>query len=273
MSGDRAAGRAGDEGAGRAPGLVEPEELAAALKPVERWLVVLDYDGTLAPIVDHPDLAHPAPGAVGVVTALAERTTVAVVSGRPIADVRRRLGNLTLSYAGGHGTELVLSDGVESPLIDPDHVVDTLDAVQAELEALVDAEPGWFLERKQASLAVHHRLADDDSVASLLPRVEALLERRRDEPPGFEVLSGKAVAELRPTGADKGAALHRIHAATRTLLPLVVGDDVTDEDAFAAAHELGGQGILVSEDPRPSLADRRLKDPDAVVRFLDALLG
>jgi trehalose 6-phosphate phosphatase len=256
-----------------APQLDDAGQVAAELRPVERWLVVLDFDGTLAPIVDHPDLATPAPGAVGAVAALTRRTTVAVVSGRPIADVRRRLGDLEVAYAGGHGTELLLADGSEAPLIDPSTVQATLDQVEAGLEHLLADEPGWLLERKQASLAVHHRLAQEDSVARLLPRVEALLEQRRADPPGFEVLSGKAVAELRPTGADKGAALYRIHAATPHLLPLVIGDDVTDEDAFAAAHELGGQGILVSEEPRATAADRRLADPDAVVRFLEALLG
>lgn len=255
------------------PELSDPAALAVVLAPVERWLVVLDFDGTLAPIVDHPDLAAPAPGAVEAVEELTRRTTVAIVSGRPIADVRRRLRGLDVAYAGGHGTELVLADGTEAPLIDPDTVVATLDTLEAELEPLLAGEPGWLLERKQASLAVHHRLATEDSVTDFLPRVEALLERRRHDPPGFEVLNGKAVAELRPTGADKGAALRRIHAATPELLPLMVGDDVTDEDAFAAAQELGGQGILVSDQPRPTAADRRLADPDAVVRFLDALLG
>ncbi|MFU8840708.1 MAG: trehalose-phosphatase [Nitriliruptoraceae bacterium] len=256
-----------------APQLEDPGRLAAEFRPVERWLVVLDFDGTLAPIVDHPDLAAPAAGAVAAVTALTRRTTVAIVSGRPIADVRRRLGDLPVAYAGGHGTELLLADGREAPLIDPSGVQGTLGAVEAELERLVAGEPGWLLERKQASLAVHHRLAPEDSVERLLPRVEALLEQRRDDAPGFEVLSGKAVAELRPSGADKGAALQRIHASTPALRPLMIGDDVTDEDAFAAAHELGGQGILVSEEPRATAADRRLADPDAVVRFLEALLG
>lgn len=255
------------------PELVEPEQLGRQLQPVERWLVVLDFDGTLAPIVDHPDLAQPAPGALEAIAGLVHRTTVAIVSGRPIADVRRRLAGLEVAYAGGHGTELVLADGTEAPLIDPDTVVTTLDDLEADLDRVVGDEPGWLLERKQASLAVHHRLADETSVATHLPRVEALLEQRRSHSPGFEVLHGKAVAELRPTGADKGAALHRIHAATPTLTPVMVGDDVTDEDAFTAAHELGGQGILVSDQPRPSAADRRLKDPQAVVRFLDALLG
>ncbi len=255
------------------PQLVDPDQLAGELQPLEGWLVVLDFDGTLSPIVDHPDLAQPAPGAIEAITALSRRTTVAVISGRPIADVRRRLADLPVAYAGGHGTELVLSDGTEAPLIDPRSVVATLDSVEGELEQLIGQEPGWLIERKQASLAVHHRLADPGSVASHLPRVEALLEQRRGETPGFAVLNGKAVAELRPTGADKGAALHRIHASTPTLLPLVVGDDVTDEDAFAAAHDLGGQGILVSEEPHLSVADRRLEDPQAVVRFLGALLG
>ncbi|MFP4149872.1 MAG: trehalose-phosphatase [Nitriliruptoraceae bacterium] len=255
------------------PDRADPDQLARDLQPVAAWLVVLDFDGTLAPIVDHPDLAQPAPGALDAIAALMARTPVAVVSGRPIADVRRRLKDLPLSYAGGHGTELELSDGTAAPLIDPGTVLATLDAVEAELEALVGSEPGWLLERKQASLAVHHRLATPEDVSALLPRVEALLERRRTDPPGFEVLHGKAVAELRPTGADKGAALRRIHAATPTLRPLMVGDDVTDEDAFVVAQELGGQGILVSEGPRPSAADLRLNDPAEVVRFLAALLG
>jgi trehalose-phosphatase len=257
----------------RDPELVAPDVLAEELRPVERWLVVLDFDGTLAPIVDHPDIAQPAPGALDAVAALARRTAVAIVSGRAIADVRRRLPGLEVAYAGGHGTELMLTDGTEAPLIDPDTVVTTLDRLEDELDRIVGQEPGWLLERKQASLAVHHRLADETSVTTHLPRVEALLEQRRGHAPGFEVLHGKAVAELRPTGADKGTALHRIHAETPTLQPVMVGDDVTDEDAFLAARELGGQGILVSDQPRPSAADRRLEDPQAVVRFLDALLG
>lgn len=255
------------------PDLADPDHLGVGLRPLERWLVVVDFDGTLAPIVDHPDLASPAPGALDILRALTARTAIAVLSGRPVADVRRRLDGLTAAYAGGHGAELVMADGSDDPLVDPDTVGGTLDRAERVIRNLVDEEAGWLVERKQASIAVHHRLADADSVETHGPRVEALLEHHASEPPGFEVLAGKAVIELRPSGADKGRALERIAERTPELLPLVIGDDVTDEDAFEVARTLGGRAILVAETARPTAATDRVADPDAVVRLLAALLG
>lgn len=253
--------------------LADPELLGRALRPAERWLVVVDFDGTLAPIVDHPDLATPAPGALAALRALIDATAVAVVSGRPVADVRRRLEDLPIAYAGGHGAELLLGDGRSAPLVDPAAVADTLDAAERELRTLVDDEPGWLVERKAASLAVHHRLANEDSVDTYAPRVQALLARRRQEAPGFDVLTGKAVVEMRATGADKGAALERIATEASGRTPLVLGDDMTDEDAFRVARSRHGRAILVSEVARPTLATDRISDPAAVVRLLAALAG
>ncbi len=258
---------------GAGPDLADPDRLGAVLRPLDRWLVVVDFDGTLARIVDHPDLASPAPGALDTLRAVSGSTAVAVLSGRPIADVRRRLDGLAAAYAGGHGAELVLADGSDDPLVDPDTVSGTLDRAERMIRDLVDQDPGWLVERKQASLAVHHRLADADSVATHGARVEALLEHHATEPPGFEVLAGKAVLELRPAGADKGRALHRIAERAPDLLPLVIGDDVTDEDAFEVARSLGGRAILVAETARPTAATDRVADPDAVVRLLSALVG
>ena len=255
------------------PDLTDPDHLGVALRPLDRWLVVVDFDGTLAPIVDHPDLVSLAAGALDTLRALTARTAVAVLSGRPIADVRRRLDGLPAAYAGGHGAELILADGSDDPLVDPDTVSGTLDRAERVIRGLVDEEPGWLIERKQASLAVHHRLAGADSVVNHGPRVEALLEHHASEPPGFEVLAGKAVLELRPTGANKGLALERIAERTPGLLPLVIGDDVTDEDAFEVARSRGGRAILVAETARPTAATDRVADPDAVVRLLAALVG
>jgi len=253
--------------------LADPDVLGTELRPLERWLVVLDFDGTLAPIVDHPDLATPAPGAIEILQGLAAAAPVAVLSGRPIADVRRRLKDLPAAYAGGHGAELVLADGADAPLVDPDSVRPTLDRAESAMRALVDDEEGWFVERKQASLAVHHRLAGQESVVAHTPRVQALLEHHAEEPPGFHVMTGKAVLELRPNGADKGRALERLLEHTPALLPLVIGDDVTDEDAFEVARARGGRAILVAETDRPTAATDRIADPDAVVRLLAALTG
>jgi len=248
----------------------DPHQLATELAAPDATLVAVDFDGTLAPIVDHPDLALPVAGARAALAALARHTTVAVLSGRPVHDVRRRLEDLELIYAGGHGAEIVHPNGDRDSLVAPEQVAGTLDRAEAQVGALVDEEPGWFVERKDSSLAVHHRLAAHDSVAEHLPRVQAILEQLAAEPPGFTVLAGKAVVELRPAGVDKGAALAHIAAATPALLPLVIGDDVTDEDAFTLAIARGGTAVLVAEEPRPSAANRRLSDPEAVVAFLIA---
>ncbi len=251
------------------PGPAEdPVTLAARLGAPARWLVVVDFDGTLSPIVDRPDVATAATGAVEALGALARLTTIAIVSGRPILELRERLESLPLWYVGGHGAELHSPDGSDERLLDPEVVRDHLDAVEEDVRQLVDEEPGWLVERKEASLAVHHRLATHESVTALLPRVEARFAHDADTDPGFTTLTGKAVLELRPRTIHKGAALADIAGRTPGLLPLAIGDDVTDEDTFREAVARGGTAIVVGDDDRSSLAQYRLADPDAVVRLL-----
>jgi trehalose-phosphatase len=253
--------------------LDDPVELAHRLGPIKARLVVLEFDGVLANIVDHPDQASPVAGAIDAVVALADRTSVAIVSGRPISDLQARLGPLPVTLAGAHGAEVVHTDGTVEHLVDAIDLTDRLDAAEAELRSLVDAEPGWLVERKPTAVAVHHRLASTDSVEELLPRVRAYLDHVTPAPPPFTVLAGKAVLELRPASVDKGRALDLIAERTPGLAPLVVGDDVTDEDAFRAAIARGGSAVLVSDTPRttPSDATHRLRDPESVVSFLVAI--
>lgn len=249
----------------------DPVELADELGPATGRLVVLDFDGVLANIADHPDGALPVAGALEAVASLARTTSVAIVSGRPISDLRSRLGQLPITFAGAHGAEVVHPDGTVDHLVDAADVTDRLDAVEEELRGLVDAEAGWLVERKPTAVAVHHRLASVESVEELLPRVQAYLERSTQGTPPFAVLAGKAVLELRPASVDKGRALDLIAERTPELTPLVLGDDVTDEDAFRAARSRGGSAVLVADTPRETAADHRLADPEAVVAFLFAL--
>jgi trehalose-phosphatase len=252
----------------------EPAELARELGPASRWLVVLDFDGTLSPIVEHPDHAAPAAGAVDAIRALTDATAVAIVSGRPVADLRARLGDLPVTYAGGHGAEVVTADGTTTALVgDPAAVRVTLDEVERAVTELTAGEEGWLVERKDASLAVHHRRVDPEDRERKLPEVVAELETHVGSGPGFDLLAGKAVLELRPTGVDKGRALGWIADRWPDAPPLVVGDDVTDEDAFREAARRGGQSVLVAEHPRGTLARWRLHDPLEVVRFLTALIA
>jgi trehalose-phosphatase len=254
------------------PPAASPEELAARLPAVERLLVVVDFDGTLSEIADRPGGAEPVAGATSVLGRLAARTSVAVVSGRPIEDLRERLGPLPVAWAGGHGAEIEHSDGSRDDLIDAATFAPVLSEVEDAVSGALDDAPGWLIERKPTSLAVHHRLAPPASVEALLPRVEALLAHHASRDPGGVLLHGKAVVELRPAGVDKGAALSRIAQRAPGLVPVAIGDDTTDEDAFTSARELGGHGILVAVDARPTAATARVQGPTDVVALLEALL-
>ena len=251
--------------------LSDPAELATVLGPAHGRLVVVDFDGTLAAIVDRPEDATAAPGAREALARLAGRTTTAIVSGRPVDEVRARLADPAVWIAGGHGAQLRHPDGTMQALVDTERVTGTLDEVEELVRGVVGDRPGWLVERKETSLAVHHRLAPAEDVAALLPQVEASFDAYRGAPPGFTVVPGKAVRELRPDGVDKGRALSLLAGRAPGLQPLAIGDDVTDEDAFRAATGLGGDGILVAEEDRPTAAGYRLADPAAVVRFLHVL--
>jgi trehalose 6-phosphate phosphatase len=251
----------------------DPTTLAGAFRPVSDHLVLVDFDGTIAPIVDHPADASPLDGALAALDALAARTVIAIVSGRAASDLRPRLGGLQVLIAGGHGTELHHPEGTVEHLVDLAAVAGPLDGLEGRLRALLDAVPGWLVERKEASVAVHHRLAAPASVVDLLPRIDALLAEASAAPPGFAVVHGKAVVELRPAGTDKGRAVAAIAARHPGLRPVMIGDDVTDEDAFRTVSSLGGRSILVADEPRDTAAQHRLLGPPDVVAFLAALAG
>ncbi|MBW3664078.1 MAG: trehalose-phosphatase [Actinobacteria bacterium] len=243
--------------------------ILAQLGDLERRFLILDFDGTLSWIVDHPDDAQLADGAEAAVRELADRITVVVLSGRSADDVSSRLGDLALTVIGGHGTEVIQRDGERAAVGDVGDVTAELDEIWSELEQLVDASSGWQLERKKTSIAVHHRRVAPEVVAHQLPEVASTLERHTAD--GWQLLRGKAVLELRRAGTDKGDAVRWIAREHPGLIPFVLGDDVTDEDAFEAAEDLGGDAILVADRPRPTAARWRLEDPNRVVEFLRKL--
>lgn len=234
-------------------------------------LVVLDFDGTLARIVDDPDAAALAPGARDAVAALAAMAPVVILSGRHVDDLAPRVEDLPVTLCGGHGTEVRLPDGTRTPLFDGASAAAVLDAVEADVRALLaGADAGWHVERKPASLAVHSRRVA--SPAALLEDVRGALAAHEDDAPGWVVSDGKAVTELRPAGVDKGTALRWLEDRHPGRAVLVVGDDVTDEDAFAVALEdPDGVAVLVADAPRETHATLRLDSPARVVELLERL--
>jgi trehalose 6-phosphate phosphatase len=227
-----------------------------------RLQVFLDYDGTLTPIVSRPEAAVLDSSMRAALRQLAARYPTAVVSGRQLDDVRRRVGLPELYYSGNHGFEIAGPAGSGIDWQFGREYVDQLDTLHRILTAQLPSIDGLIVEHKRYSLSIHYRLVADQAV----PTLEHTLAATLAEHPRLRLRRGKQVFEIRPdVDWHKGKAVRRLMEAfgLEGALPIFIGDDVTDEDAF---EELGdsGLGILVSDSARPTAAAFRLDDTDQV---------
>ncbi|MFP4129569.1 MAG: trehalose-phosphatase [Halorhodospira sp.] len=254
--------------------LFEPKALEALLARLERHTtpVFLDYDGTLAPIVDDPSQAHMAPAMRAALERLAARHTVAIVSGRDLGALQRFVGLDNVYYAGSHGFEILGPGGVHQANAEAEACAAALGAAAQELEAALAEVPGAALERKRYALAVHYRNTPEAAV----PQVTAAVEAATGRHPELRYGAGKMVYELQPDVAwDKGRAvlwlLDALALNRSDVLPLYIGDDWTDEHAFRAL-EGRGVGIFVGEPGRATEADYRVAGLDEVRQFFELIL-
>ena len=220
----------------------------------------LDFDGTLAPIAATPDGVIVDGELLALLGELRDDLggRLAIVSGRSIATLRD-LGFGSFLLAGTHGLEFAQpGERVEAPPRRP-----AVDDAEAAFHTFADDKPGILVERKSISVGLHFRGAPQwgEQAGELANDLAEKL--------GLAVQPGKMLFELRPGGADKGSAVHTLMARPPMAggRPLFIGDDVTDEEGFAAAAELGGAGILVGP-PRDTLAAFSLEQVAAVRHYL-----
>ncbi|WP_409329461.1 trehalose-phosphatase [Trujillonella humicola] len=238
-----------------------PQDLATALPRLAArrpLLVASDYDGVLAPLVGDPSAAVPLPGVDAVLDRLAghEGVTVALVSGRGVADLQAVSGLAgPYRWVGSHGAEF------DGPLTG--ELAERRDELAERLAPLVAATPGGRLEVKPASVAVHVRQVTDR------PAATALLEAARAQAdPHLTLKPGKEVLEIAVTDADKGSSLRRLREELGAAAVLYLGDDLTDEDAFAV---LGPDDVGVKVGPGDTVAGFRVADPERALALLTAL--
>jgi len=219
----------------------------------------------LAPITVRPELTAVPIGTRRTLLALRRSgVALAALSGRPLSQVRRLLLPLDVPMAGSHGAQLSLSAGrsIRVTGLLPEGLIEFLEQGIIRL-------PGVWLERKPGALALHWRQAPAcrDEVADLAGRALGLAS-------GWHLVPGHCVHELRPGGRDKGVALRRLMRRPDFAgrWPLAIGDDRTDEDAFAAALALGGGAIRVGGPSKDSVAPWVLPDVAALARWLRAQL-
>ena len=263
--------RTGDRRMSELPDGLQALDLTTERQPA----VFYDFDGTLSEIVEDPDSARLVDGAADALTSLSAACPVAILSGRDLADVRERIGLPGLWYAGSHGFELTGPDGTHHQNSEAAASIPVLTGAAADLADELGHTPGVVVEHKRFGVAVHYRNAARDRVGEVAAAVRTAGQRT-----ALRVTTGREVIELRPNiDWDKGKTLHwvldyiRDNEGAGPLLPIYLGDDITDEDAFDAVDD-DGIAILVrhSDDgDRATAARYALDDPDRVREFTERL--
>jgi trehalose 6-phosphate phosphatase len=242
----------------------DPRALSDALgrlATTPRLLVALDFDGTLAPEVDAPMAARALPDALAAIgrLAAADATTVALVSGRDLAslsEISETPDDVLL--VGSHGIELRM-DGHETSLTDDEKAARV--RLSAAVHAAAAGHEGVFVEEKPAGLALHTRLADADTTETVLTEARRTVGALE----GIHERTGKNVLEFAVRATGKNDGIDRLRDIVGATGVLYAGDDVTDEDGFAA---LGEGDLAIKVGPGESRAGHRVADPAAVARLL-----
>lgn len=239
------------------------EKLANAPSSV----LLLDYDGTLAPFQIERDQAYPYPGILPLLQAIQDngRTSLIVITGRPIHEVHNLLNPLTgVEIWGAHGLDHLLADGTRQKVeIDPALAA----ALKQAEEALESSGMHSMIEVKPGGVAVHWRGLPDSEIESV--RSQALRGwSSLSQQEGLKLLQFEGGLELRVTRPDKGDAIATILENLQSETPVAfLGDDLTDEDGFRCLA-YRGLSILVRDEYRDTAAQAWLRPPQELIEFL-----
>jgi len=235
----------------------------------------LDYDGTLTPIVQHPEDAVISDEMRDSLSELARLFTVAVVTGRDKEDVRDFIRLDHLIYSGSHGYVTSGPNGLYMEHEQSEEIIETMDKVERDLNDLLDEQAeGVQIDRKRFAIAIHYRNAHEKDV----PYVHQVAEKMIKKYEGLKSGEGKMVVEIRPDiDWHKGKAVLWIYetlglAEKPGYVPVFIGDDVTDEDAFKALKGKG-LGILVENRGQDTAAEYSLKNVFQVRQFFKKIIA
>ncbi|HLW19978.1 MAG TPA: trehalose-phosphatase, partial [Cyclobacteriaceae bacterium] len=232
-------------------------------------LLILDYDGTLSPIVPDPDQALLSGEMKDVLVRLATLIPVAVISGRDRADVENKVALDQLIYAGSHGLDMAGPEGLDIPEKVSEEILASLKTVADNLSDKLKAVKGCMVESKKYAIAVHFRNvaeAEEDKVKNAVLEELGLHDNLKKG-------TGKKILELKPAiDWHKGRAVNWLFEALNfnreNAIPIFIGDDITDEDAFVSIQG-EGIGILVGTHGEQTAATFALTDTDEVLTFLE----
>ena len=252
-----------------------PERINERIAQAERLWLFLDYDGTLADFAPTPEHVNPDAETIRLLSRLARHPCirVAVISGRRLDHVQALAPVPGILLAGTYGIELQTPDGERIDRVEYEAIRPALDALKPRWERLIAAREGFFLEDKGWALALHARFANDVETETVLSAARHVADEVVASSESFCVLGGHKFLEICPRLAHKGQTVDYLldRYAWPGALPLYLGDDDKDEEAFGVIKARGGIAILVAARRRKTDADCRLESPQTVRRWLETL--
>jgi trehalose 6-phosphate phosphatase len=256
--------------------MLPANRLNERLALTERLRLFLDYDGTLAEFAPTPEHVEPDPELVALLTRLAAhpRFRLAVISGRRLDHVEALVPVPGILLAGTYGIELRTPDGTRLDQLSYETVRPALTALKPRWANLIDNREGFFLEDKGWALALHARFADDEEAEAILKEGRLMATQVASSGP-FRLLGGHKFLEIGPKLAHKGRTVEFLlqKYPWPDSMPLYLGDDDKDEEAFSVIQAKGGIAILVmSQSHDYTKADSYLESPLTVRRWLKSLI-
>lgn len=241
----------------------------------DETFLFLDYDGTLVSFKDRPQDVVTPQEVKTVLTRLLEnpKFRVFIVSGRVLYEIKQLLNINGLSFVALHGLEIELSNGKKFFWKQAENIRSILEEIKEKTLKDFKNEKGVHIENKKFTLAFHYRLLPNEKIKKTVEKFENII-KKIDINNMLNMIHGAKVVEIRPKGWDKGKAVELILnnvAKSKNYLPIYIGDDTTDEDAFKQIEKQGITILVENKTNRSTSAKYWLKDTDDVLMFLQSL--
>lgn len=253
-----------------------PTNVKKQIQDATKFHLFLDYDGTLAGFAPTPDEIHPDPELIDLLERLKnnQRFQVAVISGRRLNHIRALIPIPGITLAGTYGIELLDPFGTQIHRVEFETVRPILDRIKPLWLELIRPHQDFYLEDKGWSLALHAKFVDQSTAEETIEDAQLILDRMDLPKDLFRILGGHKFLEVAPKLANKGLTVRYLISSYPLdgALPIYIGDDDKDEEAYQVVLQFNGVAIKVNSQPVDTLAQLRLESPTNVRYFLESLI-
>jgi trehalose 6-phosphate phosphatase len=252
-----------------------PDVIRTKIMASQRVALFLDYDGTLAEFAPNPDVVLPDPELITLIEGLRDddHFRIAIISGRKLDNVRKLLPVAEITIAGTYGIEILNPDGRVEWRADYHSIRPKIEQIRSQWQKLMAGSEEFYLEDKGWALAIHARLAGERSAEILLGEANEIAESALENASNFYIYRGERFFEVRPTEASKKSTVAFLmdHINIDETIPLYLGDDKNDEEAFSIVQAAQGIAIRIGGNAPTTRADWILPSPREAREWLSGL--